>query len=184
MYPLTELDDVAETAESSGGGSRSGVSAPESAFLPELMDEPDLSGYAALLVEGSEFNRQIGKELLTNCGLDVTIAETGVQVVELVQERPFDVVFMDLQMSGMDGLEATRCIRSLDVAWTGTMPIVATTAHVLPSDKERSREACMQDHLVKPIDPSTLHKTLLAWIGTSVHPQEEYPRGGTNHGST
>ena len=184
LYPLTELDEVAdESADGFGEDAQPDVFASESAFLANFTDEPDLSGYAVLLAEGGEFNRQIGKELLTNCGLDVTIAETGVQAVELVQERPFDVVFMDLQIPGLDGLEATRRIRSLNVAWAD-MPIIATTAHVLPSDKERSREAGMQDHLVKPVDPGTLHRTLIAWLGTPVRLQEEYPRGGNNHGST
>ncbi len=137
---------------------------PEAQQATNVVEEPDLSGHAVLLVEDNELNQQIATELLTNCGLDVTTVEDGAQAVEQVAARPFDLVLMDIQMPGMDGLEATRRIRVLEVPWARSMPVIAMTAHVLESDRERSREAGMQDHLVKPIHPRDLHKMLLKWL--------------------
>jgi len=126
--------------------------------------EPDLQGFSVLLVEDNILNQEICTELLTNCGLDVTTVQDGEGAVELVDQRPFDLVLMDIQMPGMSGYDATRHIRALGVPWAQGLPVVAMTAHGLDSDRERSREAGMQEHLVKPVEPAALYAVLRTWL--------------------
>lgn len=110
-------------------------------------------------------NRQVADELLTREGAQVTLAEGGLEGVSKVmnEDVPFDVVLMDIQMPDIDGLEATRRIRSnLRFA---TLPIVAMTANVSNTDREACLAAGMNDHVGKPIDLEQLVVTLLFQSG-------------------
>jgi two-component system, sensor histidine kinase and response regulator len=82
--------------------------------------------------------------------------------VEKVEEHDYDLVLMDMQMPVMDGLAATRAIRLKPQFQT--LPIIAMTANVMESDREKCSEAGMNDHLAKPIDPEALFASLLRWI--------------------
>lgn len=121
-----------------------------------------LRGARILLAEDNKINQQIATELLSQAGLNVTVANNGLEAVKLVEQQPFAAVLMDLQMPEMDGFEATSTIR-MNPAFTG-LPIIAMTANALASDREKCLEAGMNDHLGKPIDPSELFKTLVHWI--------------------
>ncbi|NLI12286.1 MAG: response regulator [Peptococcaceae bacterium] len=121
-----------------------------------------VAGAAVLLVEDNEINQQVATELLKQLGLEVTVAGNGFEAIDALAQRPFDLVLMDIHMPGMDGLEATRKIRS-----TGQyqdLPIVAMTANAMVGDREKSLEAGMNEHITKPIDPEELKSMLIKWI--------------------
>ena len=130
------------------------------------VDRPQrLAGLRLLVVEDNMLNRQVADELLTREGAQVTLAEGGLEGVSKVMNEhvPFDVVLMDIQMPDIDGLEATRRIRSnLRFA---TLPIVAMTANVSNTDREACLAAGMNDHVGKPIDLEQLVATLLLQSG-------------------
>ena len=114
----------------------------------------DFSGKHLLLAEDVEINREIVITLLENTGIKITCAENGQIAVDCFRNNPesFDMIFMDIHMPEMDGLEASRRIRALDDPWARKIPIVAMTANVFREDVERCVEAGMNDHTGKPID--------------------------------
>ena len=100
--------------------------------------------------------------LLESMGMHVTVANNGADAVALVGQEPYDLVFMDIQMPIMDGLEATRAIRQLPER--KDTPILAMTANAFSEDRERCLEAGMNDHIAKPIELEKLQHLLNKWI--------------------
>jgi len=121
-----------------------------------------IQGARVLLVEDNEINQQVAMEMLQGAGLHVTVANDGREAVDHVKKDPYDAVLMDIQMPVMDGYTATREIRK-DKHFKD-LPIIAMTAHAMAGDEKKSREAGMNDHITKPIDPDQLFKTLQKWI--------------------
>jgi len=121
-----------------------------------------IRGSRVLLVEDNELNREVALGLLEDAHLAIDIAENGRDAVEKVAEHNYDLVLMDMQMPVMDGLAATRAIR-LKPQFRA-LPIIAMTANVMESDREKCIGAGMNDHLAKPIDPEALFACLLRWI--------------------
>jgi len=115
-----------------------------------------------LLVDDVETNRMVAQAFLAQAGLSAEIAVNGLEAVAKVNQTDYDLVLMDIQMPVMDGLEATRAIRSNPAH--ARLPIVAMTAHAMSADRDRSLEAGMNDHLTKPVDPDALFTALLHWI--------------------
>jgi signal transduction histidine kinase/CheY-like chemotaxis protein len=133
----------------------------------EAAPDPDanlgrIRGARVLLVEDNELNREVALGLLEDAHLTIEIAENGQVAVQMVSEHNYDLVLMDMQMPVMDGLAATRAIRLKPQFQS--LPIIAMTANVMESDRERCTEAGMNDHLAKPIDPAALFAALLRWI--------------------
>ena len=115
-----------------------------------------------LLVEDNELNRFVAIELLGEvAGMDVTLAGNGHEALGRLRDAHFDLVLMDIQMPGMDGLQATRPIRA-DPALAG-LPVIAMTAHAFARDREQSRAAGMNDHVSKPFEPAQLFEVMLRW---------------------
>ncbi len=121
-----------------------------------------VAGAHLLLVEDNDLNQEVAQALLEGAGLRVDIASDGRQAVDMVAAHDYDLVLMDMQMPGMDGLEATRLIRA-DPRWAD-LPIIAMTANAMASDREDCLRAGMNDHVAKPIDPARLFDTLRQWI--------------------
>ncbi|MDR1577015.1 MAG: response regulator [Deltaproteobacteria bacterium] len=111
---------------------------------------PDLAGRRILLAEDNAVNQLVAKKFLEKAGSVVTIANHGLEALELLEKASFDLILMDIQMPVMDGLEATRQIRAKPEF--KDLPIVAMTAHAMPGDREISLEAGMSDHVTKPIE--------------------------------
>lgn len=130
--------------------------------LEKLKALETIKGAQVLLVEDNTINQLVAKDLLTQAGLRVTIAENGKQAVEMVGETAFDVLLMDIQMPEMDGFEATRIIRSSKSIVQP--PIIAMTANAMVGDRKRCLAAGMDDHVAKPIEPEILFETLIKWI--------------------
>jgi two-component system sensor histidine kinase/response regulator len=126
------------------------------------IDMSSIRGAWVLLAEDNELNQQVAQELLEYAGVNVSVAENGVIVLEKLAMQHYDVVLMDMQMPVMDGVEATQRIRQLPQF--ADLPIVAMTANVLQTDRDRCIAAGMNDYLSKPIEPDELWQTLLKWI--------------------
>ncbi|MCL2793269.1 MAG: response regulator [Spirochaetaceae bacterium] len=107
-----------------------------------------------LVAEDIEINREILIALLENTGLIIDCAENGQEALDMIEAAPdkYDIVFMDIQMPQMDGLEATRQIRALPALQNIKLPVIAMTANVFKDDIEACLAAGMNDHLGKPLD--------------------------------
>jgi PAS domain S-box-containing protein len=157
-----------------GGGSTFWLTArlgraPQEAMAPRPAADSlarlrsECAGTRLLLVEDDQVNREVARELLHSmAGLQVDLAEDGVQAVEMAGAGHYDLILMDLLMPGMDGIEATRHIRALPGC--EQTPILALTANAFGEDRERCLAAGMNDHIPKPVDPERLFGTLLRWL--------------------
>ena len=130
-------------------------------YNEELAMCESLAGKRVLLAEDNEINQLIAIEMLSACGMKVSLAKNGLEALDLASTQPFDVILMDIQMPEMDGFEATRRIRK--IAALDNIPIIAMTAHAMTGDDQKSIEAGMQAHVTKPIDQNLLYKTLVQW---------------------
>ena len=127
-----------------------------------LADARALHGASVLLVEDNEFNQIVAGDLLGEVAhMDVCIADSGEVALQLLSERHFDLVLMDLQMPGMDGYETTRQIRLNPLL--ALLPVIAMTAHASPRDRDRCMQAGMSDYLTKPFEPADLLAVLARW---------------------
>ena len=120
-----------------------------------------IRGAKLLVVEDNELNQEIVAELLSNNNFKISLANNGLEAIAAVENDEFDLIFMDIQMPEMDGLEATQKIR--EKGYT-EVPIIAMTAHAMTGDREKSLGAGMNDHVTKPLDPNKVYETLVQWI--------------------
>ena len=117
-----------------------------------------------LVVEDVEVNRELALTVLRAAGHTVEAAVDGVEAVAMAGRSEYDLVLMDIQMPGMDGMAATRSIRALGGS-RSMVPIVAMTANVLPDQIDAIRAAGMNDHLGKPFEPQDLDRVIVRWAG-------------------
>ena len=151
----------------SGDANGSAESAPRDAGTGDFAD------FSALLVDDVELNREIIISLLEHTGLSINCAENGLDALEKVKaaEKPFDIIFMDLQMPVMDGYEATRQIRKLEDELEKSrqprrrIPIVAITANVFREDVEKCLKVGMDNHIGKPVNTEDLVEKLYMYLG-------------------
>lgn len=109
-----------------------------------------------LVVEDDAINQLVAKHTLLRMGIKPFFASSGEKALEMLKENYYDLVLMDIQMTGMDGFDTAKEIRSqlkLD------LPIIATTAFLFPGDEDRYVEAKMSGYFAKPISPEALHQT-------------------------
>ncbi len=120
-------------------------------------DLSDATGSLRLLVaEDNPVNRKVAAAMLGRMGHQVTLVHNGLEAILEWNRRPYDLIFMDIQMPEMDGLEATRQIRKQESAKGTRSPIVAMTANVLDGDRELCLAAGMDDYVSKPINQRAL----------------------------
>jgi signal transduction histidine kinase/CheY-like chemotaxis protein len=142
------------------------VVAPEPATtIPEQRMEPSLVGRRVLLVEDNAVNRLIALSMLQNMGVSVTEACDGAEAVAAFARSPFDLVLMDCQMPVMDGFDATAEIRRIEEERSlPRVPIVALTASVRETDRERCLAIGMDDFLIKPLTIKELRERVTGWL--------------------
>ncbi len=122
-----------------------------------------LKGVRVLLAEDNAVNTKVATQILGRLGCQVTAVENGKLALTAMAEKPFDIILMDVQMPEMDGLEATRCIRTSKVGHKD-IPIIALTANAMNGDRELCMAAGMTDYLSKPVKPTDLTKVLMKWL--------------------
>ena len=137
-------------------------------LIPALHADTRVRGHV-LLVEDNEVNRLVASEMLHVLGDVVTEASNGADALKRWQDGNCDIVLMDCQMPDMDGLEATRRIRTSEGARAprSHTPIVALTANALLVDREACLAAGMDDHLAKPFSLTQLDATIGRWIDST-----------------
>jgi signal transduction histidine kinase/ActR/RegA family two-component response regulator len=140
------------------------VKGPE--IVPE-MENRRYEGYTFLLAEDNEINQEIAVAILSDLGAQVDIANNGEEAVKAFLQKDYSLIFMDIRMPVMDGLEAARRIRAIEAErrkknreYPAGIPIIAMTANALKEDREASLAAGMNDHISKPINIIEIKKSL------------------------
>ena len=129
----------------------------------ETEETKPLAGIHVLLAEDNHLNMEIAEFILENEGMKVTKVQNGQEAVEVFQASApgtFDAILMDVMMPVMDGHEAARQIRALKRKDAATIPIIAMTANAFAEDRQKAKEAGMNEHLTKPLEVNKLKKTL------------------------
>jgi signal transduction histidine kinase/CheY-like chemotaxis protein len=147
-----------------------GTPSPSETLAPrgEPNNGPEPSRLRALVAEDNPVNRTVVVRLLEKRGHSVRVADTGRAALAALEEEPFDVILMDIQMPEMDGLEATKLIRSRECVLGTHTPIIAMTAHAMKGDEERCLVAGMNAYVSKPIHSVALFEAIAKVTGDSV----------------
>ena len=167
-----DLADALALAEGKGGVELDAFVLSEVDFGRVATEEA--GGFSVLLVEDNPVNQELAKRLLERESHRVTIANNGAEAVDLFDSGHFDVILMDMQMPVMGGIEATETIRSHEMrrSWVVShefrpVYIIAMTANVMASDRERCIEAGMNDYVAKPLRPDDLYAALARVLGNA-----------------
>jgi two-component system sensor histidine kinase/response regulator len=129
---------------------------------PAVADMAAIGGARILLVEDNDINQIVASEMLRDAGFIVDIADNGQIALDRIASASYDLVFMDMQMPLMDGIEATLQLRRMEQH--RNLPIIALTANVMAQERQKCVEAGMNDLLAKPIEPHEMWDMLLKWI--------------------
>jgi signal transduction histidine kinase/CheY-like chemotaxis protein len=157
VTPSVLFDSVVQTLSTNGSLLRQAFSTSTAE-----VDLAPIRGARVLLVEDNELNREVAFGLIEDAQLSVDTAENGAIAVQKISHQEYDLILMDMQMPVMDGVTATKAIRSNPRFQS--LPIIAMTANAMDRDRQICLEAGMNDHLAKPIDPEKLFDALLRWI--------------------
>lgn len=121
-----------------------------------------MAGETILVVEDNPMNMELITDILESQGYDVKQATTGADAIKFVQSNIPDMILMDIQLPGLDGLTVTGIIK--DDPRTREVPIIALTAHAMRGDEEKARQAGCDDYISKPIDTRQLPLTIRAYL--------------------
>ena len=173
-YDWSDIEDKAKEAGANGFVSKplfrstlydkiNDLIGKESASHEPEDDYSDLQGMRILVAEDNEINWEIISYMLNTVGIITDRAENGricVDMVSAASEGSYDLVFMDIQMPLMNGLDATRAIRKLQNPWAASIPIIAMTADAFPENVTECMDAGMNGHIAKPIDVKLVIKEI------------------------
>jgi PAS domain S-box-containing protein len=130
-------------------------------FKDSILGELDKSSIHILVAEDNLVNQKLALRMLGKDGWQVEIAENGQKAVDMIIEKKFNIVFMDIQMPVLDGRQATRVLREKGFI---DLPIVAMTAEAMKGDREKCLEAGMNDYISKPIKKEKVTEAILKWV--------------------
>ena len=144
------------------------ASAVQAADAPSLLSAEERlreahSGARILLAEDEPINQEVSRGLLENAGLAVDIAEDGQQALALARQHSYALILMDMQMPILNGIDATKAIRTSSL--NTTTPILAMTANAFEEDRNTCLDVGMNDYISKPVDPDRLYEKILNWLG-------------------
>lgn len=143
---------------------------PHSLVTRHSIDEEKKKAIRILVAEDNPVNQKVALRILEKLGYSPDLAEDGMEAVEKVRRTPYDIVFMDCQMPGMDGYEASKLIRSeAGRPANPSLAIIAMTANAMKGDREQCLKAGMDDYIAKPVTPDALSAVLEKWIGRIIH---------------
>lgn len=125
-----------------------------------------------LLVEDDLVNQKIASQILSKWGMQVTIAQDGIEAIDVLQEKKFNLVLMDLNMPVMDGYETTEKIRASVDPYFRNIPILAYSASTRTDSKQKAEMLGMTDFISKPLDASEMHFKINQYI----HRESAHPR--------
>lgn len=123
-----------------------------------------LKGIKVLVVEDNLVNQKVARAMLEKMGIHVDLASNGQEALSLLRQNLYHIVFMDIEMPGMDGFETTRRIRDEKQGLSKDIPIIAMTAHATVEIKDACIAAGMNDYITKPISQETVRKVLERWV--------------------
>ncbi len=173
-YDWSDIEDKAKAAGANGFVSKplfrstlydkiNDLIGKESASIEPEDDYSDLHGMKILVAEDNDINWEIISAMLAMFGIDTDRAENGricVDMLSSAEEGSYDLIFMDVQMPEMNGLDATRTIRKLDIPWAASIPIVAMTADAFSENIVACMDAGMNGHIAKPVDMKLVIKEI------------------------
>ncbi len=143
---------------------------PRSLVTRHSIDEERKKALRILVAEDNPVNQKVAMRILEKLGYASDLAGDGMEAVEKIRQTPYDIVFMDCQMPGMDGYEASKLIRSeAGRPANPSLAIIAMTANAMKGDRELCLKAGMDDYVAKPVTPDALSVVLERWIGRIVH---------------
>lgn len=119
-----------------------------------------------LIAEDNVINQKVILGMLKRLGYNADLAEDGLEAVQAVQDKHYDLVFMDIQMPKLDGYDATRQIRQLGDEY-GRLPIIAMTANAMQGDREKCLAQGMDDYISKPVKKDELTSLMMSWFGSN-----------------
>lgn len=128
--------------------------------VPVINTQPITQKLNILLVEDNAMNQLLARKILTDWEWNVDTADNGNEAIEKLRNNKYDLILMDIQMPEMDGYETTRKIRDIFETPTCNIPIIAMTAHVMPTEEERCYAAGMNGYVSKPFDTKTLYSKI------------------------
>jgi CheY-like chemotaxis protein len=161
------------------GGSEFGVRVPIDLAPPMSAAPPEpkpsesdaavlLAGKQVLLVEDNLVNQKVACGMLRRFGVTTSTAENGAEALQMLQDRRYDLVLMDVQMPVMDGYEATARLRQAETAGgLSPTPVIALTANALSEDRQAALAAGMNDFLTKPLTRNALQQVLTRWVSNT-----------------
>jgi PAS domain S-box-containing protein len=154
-----------QRAGSASGGANPPVPFSSDRMESAISERPTKNPVTVLLVEDNPANLEVGRAFLQQVGCLVEVAHSGQEALDKLAQTKCDLCLMDLHMSGMDGLTATREIRSgKSGSENANLPIIALTARAMPEDRQACTEAGMNDYLSKPIQWKQFQEVIQRWI--------------------
>lgn len=148
--------------------------------LQSVLSSASFSRLQVLVVEDNPMNQRLIARFLEKMGHAVTLAPDGEQALGVLQQHRFDLVLMDMRMPIMDGLEATRIIRSLESPSGQHLPILALAANAFDEDRNQCLQAGMDGFLSKPVSPEALRaeiERVLLTTSPAIDPDDPVPAG-------
>ncbi len=154
-FELQSADDAAEAPHPAGAEAEDPFASAPSAAILELNSRRQI-----LLVEDNPVNQKLAARLLEKRGYTIDTANNGHEALAALDRQPYDLVLMDVQMPGMNGLDATAAIREREKATGEHVPIVAMTAHAMKGTREKCLRSGMDEYISKPIRPSKFFRVV------------------------
>jgi CheY-like chemotaxis protein len=126
--------------------------------------DKNLKGLKILIAEDNKMNIMVLKKILAKWEVECDVAENGIQVLDLLKNKVYSLIFMDLQMPDMDGYEATKNIREQTDSYYQTIPIIALTANTMLDKTNEIIKMGMNDYVTKPFNPDELREMMRKYI--------------------